>query len=250
MHVNRYYRHGDPLLGAKTVILPGDLCSVEGCDRLVEARGLCKICWSRWYRNGDPTVYLKKMERLSICSIEGCENEGPTNRGWCSMHYSRWQRNGDPLVVQRLRRKNLHPFVPGDIQIWCISCEKWKDFEDFDAAPRNTSARTTVCKRCRRSDALRKKFGIDADEWDTMFAEQGFRCANSGCKADHPSGSGWHLDHDRACCPGDVSCGKCIRGILCARCNMGLGHFYDDVDRLLGIISYLTSAREYDTLVI
>jgi hypothetical protein len=48
------------------------------------------------------------------------------------------------------------------------------------------------------------------------------------------------VDHDHACCPAPPpkfplkSCGKCIRGLLCFRCNTALGYFeqYRDVATL------------------
>jgi Recombination endonuclease VII len=41
-----------------------------------------------------------------------------------------------------------------------------------------------------------------------------------------------HIDHDHACCSGSTSCGKCVRGILCFRCNTVLG-FYESEPHLL-----------------
>lgn len=32
-----------------------------------------------------------------------------------------------------------------------------------------------------------------------------------------------HVDHDHRCCKGQITCGKCNRGILCVRCNNRLG---------------------------
>jgi hypothetical protein len=71
------------------------LCSIEGCEGPVKARGWCTKHYMRWRAHGDPTYERPK----STCSIEGCDRpvEG---RGWCHKHYRRWaRRGGDPAVV-------------------------------------------------------------------------------------------------------------------------------------------------------
>jgi hypothetical protein len=71
--------------------------------------------------------------------------------------------------------------------------------------------------------------------------------AQDGCAICHtwvPGGvGGWHVDHDHACCPGDKSCGKCVRGILCNKHNLAIGMFGDNVTHLQAAVIYLTAKR-------
>jgi recombination endonuclease VII len=48
------------------------------------------------------------------------------------------------------------------------------------------------------------------------------------------------IDHNHGCCPGVKSCGKCVRGLLCYRCNTVLGLLEED-PRLLSayLLAYL-----------
>ena len=48
------------------------------------------------------------------------------------------------------------------------------------------------------------------------------------------------VDHDHGCCPGERSCGKCVRGLVCRDCNAMLGLARDNADSLRRAASYLT----------
>jgi len=47
------------------------------------------------------------------------------------------------------------------------------------------------------------------------------------------------IDHDHSCCAGERSCGGCVRGLLCRKCNLAIGHFGDDIEKLVSAIYYL-----------
>lgn len=94
-----------------------------------------------------------------------------------------------------------------------------------------------------RNAHLVRKYGITSADLEAMVAAQGGMCPI--CKATEPGGRGnWHVDHDHSCCPTSRTCGKCIRGALCSKCNQALGLFQDDTDRLRVAIAYLDRKRE------
>jgi len=88
----------------------------------------------------------------------------------------------------------------------------------------------------KRASSLRNSYGITQEQWDAMFTAQGNKCGNPGCGVSKSNTAlGWHTDHDH------IS-GK-VRGILCHSCNVGLGHFRDDIAKLQGAIEYLSRNR-------
>lgn len=83
------------------------------------------------------------------------------------------------------------------------------------------------------------KFGLTIEQLHELLAVN--ECAI--CLTNNPGPHGFHIDHDHACCS-DVKknlCGKCVRGILCHKCNVGLGHFDDDIARMQRAVDYLNS---------
>lgn len=96
------------------------------------------------------------------------------------------------------------------------------------------------CKTCRNAadkvsrskpEFRAKRYGMDVLEMNKMLS--------NGCMV---CGSYQKLviDHDHACCnKQNYSCGKCVRGVLCDRCNIGLSHFEDNVEKLEKAANYL-----------
>ena len=94
-----------------------------------------------------------------------------------------------------------------------------------------------------RAEHLRRQYGLTAARYDVMLAAQGGGCAVCGTTV--PGGRGaFHVDHDHACCPGRKSCGKCIRGLLCARHNTALGLLDDSVENLMSAAAYLLRSTD------
>ena len=81
-------------------------------------------------------------------------------------------------------------------------------------------------------------YGLEHGTYDILIESQEGLCAI--CKR-HQSDLDKNLciDHDHSCCSGEKSCGKCIRGLICQKCNLGLGNFNDSIAILEMAIKYL-----------
>ena len=91
-----------------------------------------------------------------------------------------------------------------------------------------------------RNSTLKWKYGISTVQYEEMLAAQGGACAICGGTE---TGVSWsthlHVDHDHACCPGNVTCGRCVRGILCQPCNTSLGKMQESPEPLRRAAAYL-----------
>lgn len=73
----------------------------------------------------------------------------------------------------------------------------------------------------KRDNRYQRFYKLSLEQYNQMWHAQSGRCAI--CHA--PQGGKWlSVDHDHACCPDrGRSCGRCVRELLCGRCNLVLG---------------------------
>ena len=94
-----------------------------------------------------------------------------------------------------------------------IYTKRWKD-KNPDAV-----------KRLDARGRLRYRYGLSVADLERLLAEQGGVCAICGAP---PNDRPLDIDHDHRCCPGVRTCGRCIRGLLCRRCNLMVGFMESD----------------------
>ena len=91
-----------------------------------------------------------------------------------------------------------------------------------------------MSKDAQRHYGLMRYYGISINQYAEMYQEQDGKCAICGTT---DSGSmDWCADHDH-------KTGQ-KRGLLCHKCNTGLGLLKDDIDTLCAAIDYLKKYQE------
>ena len=121
----------------------------------------------------------------------------------------------------------------------CKKCGKLKDESEFHYAAHRLDRRQSRCKKCtsdaNRNNHLFNFYGMTLLEYNKMLEEQNEVCAI--CKQPEVA-----ID-----CNGKIRilavdhCHKTmkVRGLLCNKCNLALGHVEDDIEILRAMITYL-----------
>jgi hypothetical protein len=88
----------------------------------------------------------------------------------------------------------------------------------------------------KRNSRLKRDYGITSEDFSQMLGAQMALC--KACRAPMSMGSrdgtACHVDHCH-------TTGK-VRGLLCHRCNVTLGHANEDAARLRGLATYIEAA--------
>ncbi len=138
----------------------------------------------------------------------------------------------------------------------CSRCRQYKAWSEFNKG--NGARRYSSWCRAdaalahgekpidqRRLQSRRSKlwttYQLTLDAYAAMLEACGGKCelCRQPETRTHKSGQLHELsvDHDHRCCPGEKSCGACVRGLLCSGCNYALGRLEAmGLDRVLGYL--------------
>jgi Recombination endonuclease VII len=113
----------------------------------------------------------------------------------------------------------------------CTKCHTFRDASWFSFDCRRVSGLTPWCKPCLRAAQRLYRTGLSPGEFEALLRDQDGKCGICGATfgQDHPM----RIDRSRA---------GTVRGLLCARCKVGVNTFQEDVGRIRMAAEYLARA--------
>lgn len=194
---------------------PRGVCSFPGCGRPHKLHGLCGGHSSQ-QRRGKPLVAIKPHVltgiKRDLCTVEGCTRRHWA-RGYCATHYSQFHRGN----------------TPGEIG----PVHAWGERTQYTCAVPNCSRTHRRNGFCCQHSYIYRIYGIHPQRFEELLEEQGGVCAI--CRGECAMNPRLSVDHDHD--------SGLIRGLLCNRCNIGLGRFREQPELLRRAAEYIEAAR-------
>lgn len=185
-------------------------CKVEKCESgKHEGLGYCRLHYRR-FSEGRPLEYEKDQKE---CQVTSCDKPSDI-RGYCSFHYLR-KYSGVPLDAPKKNRKSYL-----GRKCFVGTCE--------NAAGGERGL-------CKWHSNWSGKYGFSVAQV-VQILNSPYLCEI--CDSELGT-KNINIDHDHECCPGQQTCGKCIRGLLCRACNRGIGSFNEKAENVLKAVEYL-----------
>jgi hypothetical protein len=104
-------------------------------------------------------------------------------------------------------------------------------------------SKTYINKSKRKDTVLKWTFGISLHQYNEILIKQDSKCAVC-TKPRSAFTIDFAVDHDHSCCPGNKSCGKCVRGLLCRHCNTAYGLLNEDTKIIENLLKYHHNHKE------
>lgn len=175
------------------------------------------------------------MEERS-CSERECGKQART-RGLCNQHYLKARRRGElPLLDSQARPHRItNPDLSRAIGHCAVCGPETPIRIRVGRGHECRIRRQQDSKKRNRRGSLARRYSLTLADIEQMTRDQGGRCAICQQPAKKLV-----VDHDHACCSkARTSCGRCVRGLLCSRCNVALGYWRDDPQLAIAAAEYL-----------
>ena len=105
---------------------------------------------------------------------------------------------------------------------------KWSD---PDYMKKYNDARKHEMSLYGRRRHLMRSYGMTLEDFHAMWVKQSGLCGICSCILEAGTVNGVHIDHDHDTMK--------VRGLLCAKCNRGLGQFSDSAEKLESAAEYI-----------
>jgi hypothetical protein len=181
-----------------------NVCTVVGCCKVSHGLGYCRNHYRRFRLYGDPEG--KHVFVPKKCSIDNCKNIISDN-GLCQKHSQRLRRTGALELKEKAQGCKIK------------SCA-------------NSHHAKGLCSMHYRM--INRNMIVDSYSTNIINSHRGV-CDICGIDNPGKSRKNFSIDHDHKT--------GIVRGLLCHSCNVGLGHFSDNIELLEKAIKYLALGR-------
>jgi len=247
-------------------------CGNESCKKEVKQlrKGLCQACYRRHMRNGttdyqtvpplSPDLIIEKTIPENGCLIwqGSVDKDGypryydPTVReatGDGIVNVRRWvaQAEKGKIVEDSCDNRlcvNVHHLriatvatgrkTMAGVNSVKTHCDSMHELTDDNVYLRKNGARS--CRKCAsiasRRNFFKSTYGITVEAFEQKIIDQNYLCPICSRELEYGRQSmGAVMDHDHLTLKN--------RDVLHSKCNIGLGHFEENIEFLLGAIEYL-----------
>jgi hypothetical protein len=156
---------------------------------------------------------------ITLCVGPECDRQSIA-KNLCNAHYQQQNKGLVLKPVRRTRKTRVISYCP------VPGCE------------REVHARGL----CTRHSSICIRHHINTEDYLLLYSRG---CHNPACSKTEDL----QVDHIHACCTGASSCGMCVRGLLCHRCNLAVAAIENNHNSAVdttGLKEYLNGA--YPTL--
>jgi hypothetical protein len=250
-------------------------CTVDGCDRAVNARNMCGTHYGRWFNTGsvervcrgcgtpvaDGRTRFCSNECRPACVVDSCKGRAYSSAGHCSSHDRMLRRDGEirprkftwsepggkcqiceKQLSEKARRKTCSHACSQRLsrhggerpkKSECQGCGKQISLTERRPDGKLRRSDMKWCDNCLHVSVRRRiyRYGISPEQYAEAVA--------AGCEICGTTEAKLHVDHDHSCCPGNYTCGKCVRGFLCGSCNRAVGLLNENAETILAAADYV-----------